>query len=97
MSSFHIVCKKSKGLRTRNLKVLILSVLQKIRAKKERRMKLLRVQLKKKPKESEDCFFCKKPGHIKKECTKYHVWNAMKGIFFTLICSEVNLASVPKM
>ena len=27
----------------------------------------------KKPKKNEDCFFCKKPEHIKKECTKYHL------------------------
>ena len=26
----------------------------------------------KKSKKSQDCFFCKKPEHMKKECTKYH-------------------------
>ena len=36
----------------------------------------------KKPKENEDCFFCKKPRHVKKECTKYHAWRAKKGMFF---------------
>ena len=46
MSSFHIMCKKRKGLSMRNLKVLIWSVPQKIRVRKERRMKLLRVQIK---------------------------------------------------
>ena len=46
----------------------------------------------KKPKESEDCFFCKKPGHIKKEYTKYHTWRAKKGMLFILVCSGVNLA-----
>ena len=50
----------------------------------------------KKPKKSEDCFFCKKLEHIKKECTIYHDWRAKKGMFFTLVCYEVNLASVPK-
>ena len=25
------------------------------------------------------CFFCKKKGHIKKECTKYQKWLADKG------------------
>ena len=25
----------------------------------------------KKLKENEDCFFCKKSGHVKEECTKY--------------------------
>ena len=49
----------------------------------------------KKPKENEDHFFYRKPGQVKKECTKYHVWRAKKGMFFTLVCSEVNLASVP--
>ena len=48
----------------------------------------------KKPKKNKNCFFCKKPGHIKKECTKYHVWRAKKGMFFTLVYSEVNLVSV---
>ena len=37
---------EEKGLSMRNLKVLSLSVLQKIRARKKRRMKLLRVQIK---------------------------------------------------
>jgi len=50
----------------------------------------------KKPKESEGYFFCKKPRHIKKECTTYHAWHAKKDMFFTLVCSEVNLASVPR-
>ena len=45
---------------------------------------------------NEDCFFCKKPGHIKKEYIKYHTWHAKKEMFFTLVCSEVNLASVPR-
>jgi len=46
MNSFHIVCKKRKDFSIRNLKVLIMSVPQRIRARKERRMKLLRVQIK---------------------------------------------------
>ena len=50
----------------------------------------------KKPKENEDCFFYKKPGHKKKECIKYLAWRAKKGMFFTLVCSEVNLASVSR-
>jgi len=50
----------------------------------------------KKLKESEGYFFCKKPRHIKKECTTYHAWHAKKGMFFTLVCSEVNLTSVPR-
>lgn len=31
---------------------------------------------------SEDvsCYFCKKTGHLKKNCTKYHAWRANKGL-----------------
>ena len=93
MSSIHIMCKKRKGLSMKNLKVLILSVPQRIRARKEKN-EVAKGPDQKKPKESEDCFFCKKRGHIKKECTKYHAWRVKKGMFFTLVCSEVNLASI---
>ena len=41
-------------------------------------------------------FFCNKPGHVKKECKKYHAWRAKKGTFLTLVCSKTNLASVPR-
>ena len=41
------------------------------------------------------CFHCRKPGHFKKDYTKYHAWIEKKGNFITLICTEVNLASVP--
>jgi hypothetical protein len=41
------------------------------------------------------CFFCKKDGHLKKDCTKYHAWRAKKGTSLALVCSEVNLTSVP--
>ena len=33
---------------------------------------------------------------IKKECTKYHAWSTKKDMFFILVCSEVNLTSVPR-
>ena len=46
--------------------------------------------------QNEGCFFCKKEGHEKKECPKYHKWRAKKGTFLSLVCSEVNLASVPR-
>ncbi|RVW75445.1 Retrovirus-related Pol polyprotein from transposon TNT 1-94 [Vitis vinifera] len=42
------------------------------------------------------CFFCNKPEHTKKECTKYAAWRVKKGMFLTLVCSEVNLASVSR-
>ena len=44
---------------------------------------------------NEPCFFCKKEGHMKKNCTSYHAWRAKKGTNFALVCSEVNLTSVP--
>ncbi|KAK6151656.1 hypothetical protein DH2020_014291 [Rehmannia glutinosa] len=40
------------------------------------------------------CYFCGKPRHKKKDCTKYRAWHVKKGTFFALVCSEVNLASV---
>ncbi|GMJ01540.1 hypothetical protein HRI_003823200 [Hibiscus trionum] len=27
-----------------------------------------------------NCYFCEKPGHLKKDCTKYHAWRAKKGL-----------------
>lgn len=33
---------------------------------------------------------------MKKKCHKYHAWRAKKGTFLTLVCFEVNLASVPR-
>ena len=41
------------------------------------------------------CYFCKKAGHFKKECPKYVAWRIKKGTLLTLVCSEVNLTSVP--
>ena len=41
------------------------------------------------------CFHCRKPGHFKKDFTKYHAWREKKGNFITLICAEVNIASIP--
>ncbi|GAB2278784.1 hypothetical protein Dimus_039306 [Dionaea muscipula] len=41
------------------------------------------------------CFFYKKVGHMKKECSKFAIWQQKKGMLLTMVCSEVNLASVP--
>ncbi|RVW42809.1 Retrovirus-related Pol polyprotein from transposon TNT 1-94 [Vitis vinifera] len=40
----------------------------------------------KKQKVEVTCFFCNKPGHTKKECTKYAAWRVKKGMFLTLGC-----------
>lgn len=39
-------------------------------------------------------FFCKKFGHVKKNCTKYHVWHVKKVMLISLVGFEVNLALV---
>ena len=35
-------------------------------------------------------------GHKKKQCSNYHAWRAKNGTLLNLVCSEVNLTSVPK-
>ena len=40
-------------------------------------------------------YFCKKAGHFKKECPKFVAWRIKNGTLLTLVCSEVNLTSVP--
>ena len=42
------------------------------------------------------CYFCHTPGHMKKDCAKYHAWRAKKDTLLNLVCSEVNLVSVPR-
>ena len=42
------------------------------------------------------CFFCGAEGHQKKHCTNYHAWRAKKGMLLNLVCSEINLTSVPR-
>ena len=41
------------------------------------------------------CFFCKKVGHMKKDCTKYAAWCEKKSTLLSFVCSEINLAIVP--
>ena len=52
----------------------------------------------KKPEKDEEFtyYFCKKFGHMKKECLKYAIWRLKKGKSLALVCSKVNLAFVPK-
>ena len=49
-----------------------------------------------KEKRIDGCFFCGAVGHKKKQCTNYHAWCAKKGTLLNLVCSKVNLTSVPK-
>ena len=51
---------------------------------------------KKKQQNETRCFFCKKVGHLKKDCAKRVEWFKKKGTFLSLVCSEINLASVPR-
>ena len=51
---------------------------------------------KKQQQDNKGCFFCNKTGHVKKDYAKYHAWHAKKGTILTLVCSEVNLASIPR-
>ena len=41
------------------------------------------------------CFFCKKAGHVKKDCPKYAKWLVKKGKLLNFVCSEINLAIIP--
>ena len=66
MGSFHIVCKKRKGLSMKNLKVLILSVLQRIRVRKKKKDEAAKGPDQKNLRKVKTIFFCKKPGHKKK-------------------------------
>ena len=40
------------------------------------------------------CFFCKKKGHMKKDCIKYQKWLEKKGNPISLVCYESNMADV---
>ena len=42
------------------------------------------------------CFFYRAAGHQKKQYTNYHTWHAKKGTLLNMVCSEVNLTSVPR-
>ena len=40
------------------------------------------------------CIFCKKKGHMKKDCLKHREWLAKKGNFNSFVCFESNLTNV---
>lgn len=41
------------------------------------------------------CYFCKNPGHMKKDCGKYQKWLAKKGTLNIFVFVESNLVLVP--
>ena len=41
-----------------------------------------------------NCFFCKKKGHMKKDCTKYKKWLEKKGNLLSHVCYESNFVKV---
>ena len=40
------------------------------------------------------CFFCKRKGHMKKECTKFERWSEKKGKPTSYVCYESNMVNV---
>ena len=40
------------------------------------------------------CFFCKRKGHMKKECTKFQQWLEKKGKPTSYVCYESNMVNV---
>ena len=40
------------------------------------------------------CFFCKKKGHMKKGCTKFHKWLEKKSKPISFVCYEFNMVDV---
>ena len=49
-------------------------------------------------KDGDRCFFCKKKGHMKKECAKFKAWMSKRGLTgndsLILVC-ESNLSEAP--
>lgn len=40
------------------------------------------------------CFFCKKKGHLKKDCVKYKKWLEKRGNLISYVCYESNMVDV---
>ena len=40
------------------------------------------------------CFFCKKKGHVKKQCSKFMKWLDKKGTQLSFVCYESNMTNV---
>ena len=45
-------------------------------------------------KQENKCFFCKKKGHVKKDCPKFKKWFEKKGNLSSFVCYESNMINV---